>query len=164
MRGSAFMVDYLAGYPVVDEAGDPAGVTVRASGIVAGYGKSGHEADISRTAGAGDGMEAGAMVSGEIPGLAELTSHETAPASIPEPIREAYNASLLAAVRRQRQRRGPACVWTRRGRRSSVWRPWWLLGLVEIRTHPRVERYWCIPGMPASCGFPERPAILIAYA
>ena len=57
--------------------------------------------------------------------------------------------------------------WTRQGnvRDRRSWRPWWLLGLVEVVTYPRPRWYGgrvlFVPGIAASCGLPARPALLV---
>jgi len=55
-------------------------------------------------------------------------------------------------------------VWMRQGnvRQPRSWRPWWLLGLVEVVTYPRPHwrsrRAKYIPGCRGIDGFPARPA------
>lgn len=74
-------------------------------------------------------------------------------------------------VRRQRPPEplpGPApralLRWVRHGSRWRLWRPWWLLGLLEVVTYPyprfRTGRADYIPGIRASCGLPARPGIM----
>lgn len=51
-------------------------------------------------------------------------------------------------------------------RATTVWRPWWLRGLLEVVTHPLPRylggRVLFVPGLPASCGLAARPALLVA--
>lgn len=71
-----------------------------------------------------------------------------------------------------RQRRGPLFRWTRqRGvARTAVWRPWWLLGLVEVVTHPlpryldQLVRRIELPALPAFEDLPARPARVLLVA
>lgn len=57
--------------------------------------------------------------------------------------------------------------WARQGdvRTRTSWRPWWLLGLVEVVTYPRPRwrgsEVMFIPGIAASCGLPAHPAFLM---
>ena len=59
---------------------------------------------------------------------------------------------------------GPLLRWVRQGSRQGIWRPWWLLGLVEVVTYPhprfREGRGDYIRGIRASCGLPARAGIL----
>lgn len=59
---------------------------------------------------------------------------------------------------------GPLFRWVRQGTRPGTWRPWWLLGLVEVVTYP-LPRFSApalyVPGLRASCGLPARPALLV---
>jgi hypothetical protein len=61
---------------------------------------------------------------------------------------------------------GPLFRFVRQGPRSGFWRPWWLLGLVEVSTYPyprfRDSGGLYVPGVRASCGMPARPALMIA--
>jgi len=49
---------------------------------------------------------------------------------------------------------------------TRVWRPRWLLGLVEVVTHPlphwRSRRMVFVPGLRAIEGFPARSAFMMA--
>lgn len=62
-------------------------------------------------------------------------------------------------------RGGPLLRWVRQGPRGTEWRPWWLLGLVEVVTYPwprfRAGAALYVPGCRASCGLPARPAMLV---
>lgn len=63
---------------------------------------------------------------------------------------------------------GPLFRWVRRGPRERMWRPWWLLGLVEVVSHvgPRFEAgdALYVPGVRASCGLPGRAALMLVVA
>lgn len=60
---------------------------------------------------------------------------------------------------------GPLLRWVRQGSRTRVWRPWWLLGLLEVVTYPyprfRAGAGLYIPGIGASCGLPARAGIML---
>lgn len=52
--------------------------------------------------------------------------------------------------------------WARLGPKHSVWRPWWLLGLIEVVTHPwpryRHFQMEYVAGLPEEPGFDAVPA------
>lgn len=61
--------------------------------------------------------------------------------------------------------RGPFWRWVRHGavRQTRTWRPRWLLGLLEVVTHPPAfcaSALYIEPIAP-SCGLPGRPALLV---
>jgi hypothetical protein len=55
--------------------------------------------------------------------------------------------------------------WVRHGSVAGRWRPWWLLGLVEVVTYPqpRYQSYnvTFLPGMRAFEDFEARPARMV---
>lgn len=72
--------------------------------------------------------------------------------------------------RRSREHRplGALVRWARHRNVAGprTWRPWWLLGFVEVVTFP-LPRFAAgevlfVPGIAASCGLPARPAMLVA--
>jgi hypothetical protein len=56
--------------------------------------------------------------------------------------------------------RGPLLRWVRQGPLSGLWRPWWLLGLVEVVTYPhprfRAHSVRLVPGCRAWEDYPAR--------
>lgn len=63
---------------------------------------------------------------------------------------------------------GPLLRWVRQGARARVWRPWWLLGLLEVVTYPgprfRAALVRYEPGIRASCGLPARAGFFMEVA